>query len=76
MCICWCVVEINYKMHGAKIKISKCNLAFLYGFVTWSQGKTTVYCCTRVRCWEECLGPRVRKYQEDRKRCVVRGLKV
>ena len=21
MCICWCVTEINYKMHGATIKI-------------------------------------------------------
>jgi len=21
MCLCWCVTEINYKMHGAAIKI-------------------------------------------------------
>ena len=21
MCICWCVTEINYKMHGATVKI-------------------------------------------------------
>jgi len=21
MCICWCVTEINYRMHGAMIKI-------------------------------------------------------
>jgi len=21
MCICWCVTEINYKIHGATIKI-------------------------------------------------------
>jgi len=23
MCICWCVTEINYKTHGATIKILK-----------------------------------------------------
>ena len=22
MCICWCVTEINYKMHSATIKVS------------------------------------------------------
>ena len=27
MCICWCVTQINYKMHGATIK----NVENLYG---------------------------------------------
>jgi len=24
MCICWCVNYINYRTHGAKVKINKC----------------------------------------------------
>ena len=29
MCICWCVTEINYKMHGATIKIQQGNFISL-----------------------------------------------
>jgi len=24
MCFCWCVTEINYKMHGATVKTKMC----------------------------------------------------
>jgi len=30
MCICWCVTEINYKMHGATIMIN----SGLFGFIS------------------------------------------
>jgi len=29
MCICWCVTEINYKIHGATIKINIKTLIFV-----------------------------------------------
>ena len=29
MCICWCVTEINYKMHVATIKIVKLRLSYI-----------------------------------------------
>ena len=37
MCICWCVTEINYKMHGATIKkIMKCSMPFCQTPLIWS----------------------------------------
>jgi len=32
MCICWCVTEINYKMHGATIKTVSAQKAKLGAF--------------------------------------------
>ena len=32
MCICWCVIWINYKMHGATLKIFIC----VYFSLSWS----------------------------------------
>ena len=33
MCICWCVTEINYKMHGATIKMC----SFIFNFPRYSR---------------------------------------
>jgi len=37
MCICWCVTEINYKMHGATIKICiiLCCIINVHDFSIW-----------------------------------------
>ena len=32
MCICWCVTEINYKMHGAMIKVVHLMLKVAYSY--------------------------------------------
>ena len=32
MCICWCVTEINYKIHGATINTSLCCFWYYYLF--------------------------------------------
>jgi hypothetical protein len=52
MCICWCVTEINYKMHGATIKIQNIIVSLVrmgqrkvsdmfisgrYSFLLWTQ---------------------------------------
>jgi len=34
MCICWCVTEINYKMHGKTLKIP-CETLFNTSLLIW-----------------------------------------
>ena len=39
MCICWCVTEVNYKMHGAKIMCTH----------THTHSRARVHACVCVR---------------------------
>jgi len=44
MCICWCVTEINYRMHGATIKIFEyiSSLWCMQHPARWAKGITKI----------------------------------